>query len=152
MPKAIELMKRRGEEEILSSLLSLSEKAKGFTEPELIMIGGYALRAFIPFSRFTRDCDFAMMKRNGWNIDRIKGFLPEGYLVEEEQKHNDYGFLRCMKSVKHNRTRVKISIDFMEGEIRGREAKEVIKIDKAMIKSREFVSISIAGKPIKLLF
>jgi hypothetical protein len=74
------------------------------------MIGGYALRAFIPFSRFTRDCDFAMMKRNGWNIDRIKGFLPEGYLVEEEQKHNDYGFPRCMKSVKHNRTRVKISI------------------------------------------
>jgi hypothetical protein len=144
-------MKRRGEE-ILSSLLSLSEKAKGFTEPELIMIGGYALRAFIPFSRITRDCDFAMMKRNGWNIDRIKGFLPEGYLVEEEQKHNDYGFLRCMKSAKHNRIRVKVSIDFMEEEIRGREAKEVIKIDKAMIKSREFVSISIAGKPIKLLF
>ena len=149
LPKAIALMKRR-EEEILSSLLFLSEKTKGFTDPELIMIGGYALRAFIPFSRFTRDCDFAMMKRNGWNIDRIKGVLPESYLVEEEQKRNNYGFLRCIKFVKHNRTRVKVSIDFMEGEIRGREAKEIIKIDGAMIRNRAFVSISIAGKPIKL--
>jgi len=77
LPKAIELMKRR-EEEILNSLIFLSEKTKGFTDPELIMIGGYALRAFIPFSRFTRDCDFALIKRDGWNIDRMKGFLPEG--------------------------------------------------------------------------
>jgi hypothetical protein len=142
-------MKRR-EEEILSSLVFLSEKTKDFTEPELIVIGGYALRAFITFSRFTRDCDFALMKRNGWNIDRIKEFLPEGYLVEEEQKRNNYGFLRCIKFVKHNRIRVKVSIDFMEGEIRGREVKEVIKIDEAMIKNRAFVSIPIAGKFIKL--
>jgi len=149
LPKAIDLMKRR-EEEILSSLLFLSEKTKGFTEPELIMIGGYALRAFIPFSRFTRDCDFALMKRNGWNMDRIKEVLPEGYIVEEEQKRNNYGFLRCIKFVKHNRTRVKVSMDLMEGEIRGREEKEVIKIDEAMTKNRAFASIPIAGKPIKL--
>ncbi|NHV96677.1 MAG: hypothetical protein HA494_02660 [Thaumarchaeota archaeon] len=57
MPKAIDIVKRR-EEEILSSLLFLSEKTKGFTDLELIMIGGYALRDFTPFSRFTRDCDF----------------------------------------------------------------------------------------------
>ena len=149
MPKAIDLMKRR-EDEILGSLLFLSEKTKGFTDPELIMIGGYALRAFTPFSRFTRDCDFAMMKRDGWNIDGVKEVLPEGYLVEEEQKRNNYGFLRCIKFVKHDKVRVKASIDFMEGEIRGREAKEVIKIDEAMIKNRAFVSIPIAGKHIKL--
>ena len=149
LPKAIDLMKRR-EEEILNSLIFLSEKTKGFTDPGLIMIGGYALRAFIPFSRFTRDRDFVLIKRDGWNIDRMKGFLPEGYLVEEEQKRNDYGFLKCMKFVKHNRARVKVSIDFMEGEIRGREAKEVIKIDETMIRNRAFVSIPIAGKPIKL--
>jgi hypothetical protein len=65
-------MKRR-EEEILNSLLLLPERTEGFTDPELVMIGGYALRAFIPFSRFTRDCDFALMKGNGWNIDRDKG-------------------------------------------------------------------------------
>jgi hypothetical protein len=142
-------MKRR-EEEVLNSLLSLSERTKDFTEPELIMIGGYALRAFIHFSRFTRDCDFALMKRDGWNIDRIKGILPEGYSVEEEQKRNNYGFLRCIKFVKHDKVRVKVSMDFMEGEIRGREAKEVIKIDEVMVKNRVFVSIPIANKSIKL--
>lgn len=119
MPKAIELMKRR-EEEILNSLLFLSKKTNDFTNPELILIGGYALRAFIPFSRFTRDCDFALMKKNGWNIDKIKEFLSKEYLVEEEQKRNNYGFLRCIKFVKYNKARVKVSIDFMEGEIRER--------------------------------
>jgi hypothetical protein len=64
------------------------------------LIGGYALRVFIPFSRFTRDCDFALMKKNGWNIDKIKEFLSKEYLVEEEQKRNNYGFLRCIKFVK----------------------------------------------------
>jgi PAS domain-containing protein len=149
LPKVIDLMKRR-EEEILSTLLSLSEKTKFFTEPKLVMIGGYALRAFIHFSRFTRDCDFALMKGDYWNIDRLKETLPEGYLVEEEQKRNNYGFLRCVKFVKHNMVNVKVSIDFMEGEIRGREANEIIEIDEAMIKNRAFVSIPIAGKPIKL--
>jgi len=98
LPKAIDLIKRR-EEEILSSVVFLSERTKGFTDPELMMVGGYALRAFIPFSRFTRDCDFALMKRDGWNVDRIKEILPEGYLVEEEQKRNSYGFLRCIKFI-----------------------------------------------------
>jgi hypothetical protein len=144
LPKAIGLMRRR-EEEILKSLLFLSKKTKDFTDPELILIGGYALRAFIPFSRFTRDCDFALMKKNGWNIDKIKEFLSKEYLVEEEQKRNNYGFLRCIKFVKYNKARVKVSIDFMEGEIRGREAKEIIKIDETMIKNRVFVSIPIAG-------
>jgi hypothetical protein len=149
LPSALDLMKRR-EEEILNSLVFISERTKDFTDPELIVIGGYALRAFVPFSRFTRDCDFALMKRDGWNIDRVRGILPEGYLVEEEQKHDSYGFLRCMKFVKYDKARVKVSMDFMEGEIRGREAREVIRINDVMVRSRVFASITIAGKPIKL--
>ena len=79
MPKAADLMKRR-EEEVYNTLLSLSEKTRGFTDPELVVIGGYALRAFTRFSRYTRDCDFAMLKKNGWNIDKIKKILLD-YLV-----------------------------------------------------------------------
>jgi len=45
------------------------------------------------------------------------------------------------------KARVKVSIDFMEGDIRGREAKEVIKIDETMIKSRTFVSIPMLVSP-----
>lgn len=149
MVKAIELMKRR-EEEILKSLLILSKKTKNFSKPELILIGGYALRAFISFSRFTRDCDFALRKENGWNIDKIKEILPEGYCIEEEQKHGSYGFLRCTKFLKYNKVKIKVSMDLMEGEIRGREAKEIVIVDEAMIRNRRFVSIPIGGSLIKL--
>ncbi|MHA1430473.1 MAG: hypothetical protein ACTSRV_08810 [Candidatus Freyarchaeota archaeon] len=68
MSRAIEMMKKR-EQEILKAILHLSDKTRGFTNPQLIIIGGYGLRAFIPLSRFTRDCDFALRKRDGWNID-----------------------------------------------------------------------------------
>ena len=149
MPRAIEMMRRR-EEEILKTVLHLSENTDGFTYPELIMIGGYALRAFISLSRFTRDCDFALRKRDGWNIDKLKTILPEDYSIEEEEKRDSYGFLRCIKFVKHNKARVKVSMDFMEGEIRGRKPEEIILIDEAMIKNRKFISIPIAGKPVRI--
>lgn len=53
MPKAEDLMERR-EEEVYNTLLSLSEKTRGFTDPELVVTGGYALRAFTRFSSQTR--------------------------------------------------------------------------------------------------
>lgn len=149
LPKAIEMMKRR-EAEILRALLHLSDETKGFTDPEIIMIGGYALRAFISLSRFTRDCDFAVRKENGWNIDRLKKILPKGYSVQEEEKRDSYGFLRCIKFLRHDRARIKISMDFMEGEIRGRESEDIVLIDEEMIKNRKFVEMRIAGKPVKV--
>ena len=71
MPRDIESMRRR-EEELSKAVLHLSEKTNGFTDPRIVLIGGYALRVFIPFSRFTRDCDFIMRKKNGWNLDKLK--------------------------------------------------------------------------------
>lgn len=143
------MMKRR-EQEIQRAILHLSEKTKGFANPELVMIGGYALRVFIGLSRFTRDCDFALKRKDGWNIDRLKTMLPEGYSTEEEEKRESYGFLRCMKFVRHNRVRVKVSMDFMEGEIRGRKPEEIILIDEAMIENRKFASIPIADQPVRI--
>ena len=149
MPSAIEIMRKR-EQEIQSAILHLSENTKGFTNPELIMIGGYGLRAFISLSRFTRDCDFALKKKNGWNIDDLKTILPRNYSIEEEEKRGSYGFLRCVKFVKHNKARIKISMDFMEGEIRGRKPDEIILIDEFMIKNRKFFSIQIADQTVMI--
>jgi hypothetical protein len=53
------------------------------------MIGGYALRAFVPFSRSTRDCDFAMTKRDGWNIDRIKDIIFEGKSILRQSNYGE---------------------------------------------------------------
>jgi hypothetical protein len=151
MRRAIELMKRC-EEEILNTLTTISKRTNEFMNPELMVIGGYALRAYISLSRYTRDCDFALMKKNGWNIDKLKDTLPEGYLIDEIQKHENYGFLKCTKLIKHGKTKIKVSIDFMEGEIRGREPGEIIVIDDNMIKNRIFKSIPIANSSIKLPF
>jgi hypothetical protein len=71
---------RMREEEIAKLMGLLSTKSKRFEDPKLILIGGYGLRAFIPFARSTRDCDFAIKKNNGWHLDEVKGWLSEGPL------------------------------------------------------------------------
>lgn len=149
MPKAIDMMRKR-EEEILKAIKHLSKETENFNKPEMMVIGGYALRAFIPFSRFTRDCDFAVRKKNGWNIDYIKGILPGGFSIEHEEKRGSYGFMRCIKFLRHDRSRIKVSIDFMEGEIRGREEKDAVIIDREMIERREFVDLTISGEKIRI--
>ena len=57
MVKHAELMNLR-EEEISKIIEQLSKQTDGFDKPKMILIGGYALRAFTSFSRYTRDCDF----------------------------------------------------------------------------------------------
>ena len=68
-------MKRR-EREILKLLKMIAERTSSFSDPKLILIGGYALRAFVPFTRYTRDCDFALRKARGWKIDKLKECIP----------------------------------------------------------------------------
>jgi len=143
LPRAIEMMRRR-EDELLKAVQHLSEKTNGFTNPRLILIGGYALRAFIPFSRFTRDCDFTLRKRDGWNLDALKSVMAEGYTVEKEEKEENYGFMRWIRFIGYDKVKVKVSLDFMEGEIRGREVEEVILIDEAMAENSKLVPVSIA--------
>jgi len=149
LPKAIDMMRRR-EEEILGAIKHLSEKTKDFSKPEMMVIGGYALRAFIPFSRFTRDCDFAVKKRNGWNIDFLKDILPDGFSIEHEEKRGSYAFMRCIKFLRHEKSRIKVSIDFMEGEIRGRDERDAVIIDEKMIDKRKFVELTIGGEKVEI--
>ena len=149
MPNAINMMRRR-EEEILRALKHLSEKTDGFSKPRLLLIGGYALRAFIPLTRFTRDCDFVTKKEEEWAIDRLRGLLPDGFSVERLEKRGSYGFMRCVKLVRHDNARVKVSLDFMEGEIRGRGPKDMILVDDAMMEGAH-ATIPVAGEEVTIL-
>lgn len=90
MSRAIDLLKRC-EEEILNSLLHLLEKIRSFTDSELVMIGGYALRAFINFQDLP-GLRFYLNQKKCWNIDEMKEILPKGYSIEEEQKLGSYDF------------------------------------------------------------
>jgi len=89
------------EKEIRKLIEYFSNKSDGFENPKLIMVGGYALRAFIPLSRYTRDCDFVLKKLNGWNLDKIKEWLPKDLAIEVFEKRDSYGFLRCIKILKN---------------------------------------------------
>jgi len=137
-------MKRR-EEEIGKLLEFLSKKSAGFTKPKLVLIGGYALRVFVPFSRYTRDCDFALKKKNGWTIDEIKKWLSKNTVVESFEKRDDYGFLRCVRVF----DKIRASLDFMEGKVVGRDEKrQVVIIDEEFVENSKLVKLKIVEKEI----
>ena len=96
MVKHSEIMNLR-EEEISRIIEQLSKQTRGFENPKIVLIGGYALRAFTSLSRYTRDCDFVLKKSNGWNLDKIRKLLPMDLTTETFEKKDSYGFLRCIK-------------------------------------------------------
>jgi hypothetical protein len=138
------------EEEIGRIIEQLSKQTEGFENPKIVMIGGYALRAFTSLSRYTRDCAFVLKKIDGWNLDKIKKLLPKDLSVEAFEKRGDYGFLRCIKLLKVNGRSAKISIDFMEGEVRGRMEEQVFFITEKFLQKTKKVKIPIATKMIEI--
>jgi len=143
--KYIDIMKTR-EEEIGKLVKLLADKSKKFTKPQLVMTGGYALRAFIPFSRSTRDCDFVLKKDAHWHLDVIRQWLPTGVSLDMLEKRNVYGYMRWIKLLKFDKKSAKASIDFMEGQVRGRTEKQVVVIDNAFVKASERTKIKIADE------
>jgi len=135
------------EEEISKILEQLSKQTGGFDNPKMILIGGYALRAFTSFSRYTRDCDFVLKKSDGWNLDKIQQMLSKEMSAEAFEKRDSYGFLRCVKLLK---AVAKISIDFMEGAIRGRTDEQVFCVTEKFIQKAKKVKITIAEKTIEM--
>jgi hypothetical protein len=134
------------EEEISRLIEYLSRQTDGFENPKIVMIGGYALRVFTSLSRYTRDCDFVLKKLNGWNLDKIQKLLPRDLSTEVFEKRDTYGFLRCIKLLKVNGKSAKISIDFMEGEVRGRTKEQVFFITEKFLQKTRKVKIPIAEK------
>ena len=149
MVKHSEIMSLR-EEEISRIIGQLSKQTGGFEDPKMVMIGGYALRAFTSLSRYTRDCDFVLKKSEGWNLDRIQKLLPKDLSTEVFEKRNTYGFLRCIKLLRIDGSNAKISIDFMEGEVRGRTEEQIFSVTEEFLQKAKKVKISIAEKEVEI--
>lgn len=143
LPSQIDLLKAR-EEEVRKLVELLGQRSKGFEEPKLVLIGGYALRAFLPFSRDTRDCDFALGKGDPWYVDTIKGWFSQGVGVESEEKREDYAFLRCLKLIPIGRPSAKVSLDFMEGKVVSRVTNQEVVINADFLDGCTKTTISIA--------
>jgi hypothetical protein len=138
------------EEEIAKLIEYFSKQTDGFEKPKIVTIGGYALRAFSTLSRYTRDCDFVLKKTSGWHLDKIRKLLPEGLSIEAFEKRGDYGFLRCIGLLKINGRRAKISIDFMEGQVRGRTDQKVFFVNDEFLQKSKKTKIPIAGKDVEI--
>jgi hypothetical protein len=139
------------EEEISRILEYLSKRTDGFENPKIVMIGGYALRALTSLSRYTRDCDFVLKKANGWSLDRIRKLLDKDWSMEVFEKRDICGFLRCVKLLEVDGRSVKISIDFMEGEVRGRTEEQRFFIDEEFLQKTTKMKILIAEKELEIL-
>ena len=146
--KYVEIVRRR-EEEIAKLIEFLSLKSNGFENPKLILIGGYGLRAFISFIRSTRDCDFTLKKDN-WHIDKIKSWLIKEVSIESFEKKVSSGYMRCIKLIKVGKRVVRISLDFMEGEVTGRSEKDIVRIDDKFISYSWRNKIKIADKEVEV--
>ncbi len=149
MPKHIDMMRLR-EEEIFSLLEFISQNTQGFSNPKCITIGGYAIRAFVQFSRYTRDCDFVLRKTNKWQIDDINRMLSGRIKAEILEKKEKYGFLKMISIIQSGKTKIKVSLDFMEGQVRGRTSKQIVLIDEKFIDNSTLTEIQAAGKKIDI--
>lgn len=149
MARHVDVMNVR-EEEIEKLIDHFSKQTNGFENPKIVTIGGYALRAFTTFSRYTRDCDFVLKKSKGWNLDRIQTLLPKDLSIETFEKRDNYGFLRCVKLLQIESRSAKISIDFLEGEVRGRTDEQVFYITQEFLQKTKKVKIPIAEKEVEI--
>lgn len=147
MPKHKDVMDSR-EEAIAKLLEFISRKSEGFTNPKIILIGGYALRAYSQYSRYTRDCDFVMRKENGWHLETIKKWLAKEVDIESFETRETYGFARFSKQLSIGRKSAKIAIDFMEGEVRGRTDDAIVLIDKRFVDDSKSVEIPVGAAKI----
>ena len=133
------------EEEIAEMISYLSAKSKGFTKPKLIVIGGYALRAFVPFSRYSRDCDFVL--KEGLNL--IEKWVPEKVSVETVEKKEEYAYMRWIKILHADNKKAKLGLDFMEGQVRGRED-DVFTIDDKFLENSGKVKIKVGSMQLQM--
>lgn len=149
MVNQIDVMRNR-EEAIAELIDTVSRRSRNFTEPPITTIGGYALRAFVPYSRYTRDCDFVLPRGRDWVIDTVSQWFADDLKVEALEKHETYGYLRMMRPFKMGGKSANVAIDFMEGEVRGRTDEQVIVIDREFIARRRKVGLRIGSKRIEM--
>lgn len=133
------------EEEMAELIFWLSEKSKSFTNPKMIVIGGYALRAFIPFSRYSRDYDFVM--KEGINV--VKDWIPKDIEIEIFKRKDSYSYMRWVKIFEVGKKKAKLGIDFMEGLVKGRE-NEAFSIDEKFLTNSWKTKINIGNKDFEI--
>lgn len=142
---ATELMEKR-EAEIAKVVQVLKEKSGDWTDPRLVVIGGYALRAFVPFSRYSRDLDLVLKE----GLDTVKGWKPRNVALETFERHGDHAFMRWSKGFRLGKRKLRLGVDFLEGKVTGREG-EAFAIDDTFLEDSQRVELDISDRTFEVL-
>jgi len=86
------------EERIAELIEAVRRNSHTFKKPRLIVIGGYALRAYVPFARYSRDCDFALSLGKKSNLDKVVQWFPQ-LMIEAKEKKGGFGYLRLFELI-----------------------------------------------------
>lgn len=137
---------RRREEKIADFVFWLSDKCGNFTRPKLVVIGGYALRAYVPFSRYSRDCDFVL--KDG--LDVVRAWKPSDVVEASFEREEGHAFMRWSRTFVLGRQKVQLGLDFMEGQVRGR-AGEAFTIDDRFLADSRLETLKVGVQECRLL-
>lgn len=122
---------REREQEIGQLVSLLAEKSHAFTRPKMVVIGGYALRAHLPFSRYSRDCDFVLEK----GLDYVNAWRPSGISLETMDR--GAGLMRWSKPFGQGKLKANLGLDFMEGTVTTREGASFTIDDRFLTRAKD---------------
>lgn len=124
------------EVEISRIVRYLSDQTGGFADPKLVLIGGYALGRLLLFRGIHEIVTLFFKERKvGIWIDF------KSCCTDTCEKRDVYGFMRCVKVLCDG---AKISIDFMEGQVRGRTDAQAFFVSDEFLSKAQKVKIAIA--------
>lgn len=94
----------------------------------------------MPFSRYSRDCDFILKE----GLDRVNKWTPNDVSVETIEKKEEYAYMRWVKILQAGNKKAKLGLDFMEGQVCGRE-NEIFTIDDKFLDSKIKAKIKVGS-------
>jgi len=83
-------------------------------------------------------------------LNEIKEWLSKEVLIEHLEKKDSSGYMRCIKTIKIGKRTVRVSLDFMEGEVTGRAEKDRVRIDDKFVSESWKTKIRIADRGIEV--
>ncbi|MEM2984225.1 MAG: hypothetical protein QXL24_03315 [Candidatus Jordarchaeaceae archaeon] len=83
-------------------------------------------------------------------MDTLRKWLAAETTIEALEKKNNSGYMRCIKFIETGRKPIKVSLDFVEGEVTGRTIKDTVRIDEKFVLKSQKTRIKISKKEIEV--
>lgn len=79
----------------------------------------------------------------------MKEWFSKEAFIEAFGKRANHGYMRCVKLIKIGGRQLKVSLDFMEGQVTGRTEKDIVILDEKFVSNSWRVKIKVADKKVE---